>query len=225
MTVNKEVVSKVLAYMDSVTDTWLQKRERDTFRVKFDKDARFSFYRFAVENDLLHEAKEGLYETTIPCPFHRDDSPSNNFNDKMHRYHCFSCGCGGNIINFMMEYDNRVNGVNTSYYQKMNDILINDKEMQAHVGATTIYAFNEVFDLEKGLKPFKPKLSKAYIPSTYAELSTRMIKEGCTIEQIKYYFLLMQSGMSAKDCYKEIFSVELPDVDAQEYDLQKMMLD
>lgn len=40
----------------------------------------------------------------ISCPFHKDNTPSLSFNPKANRWHCFSCGRGGDIIDFIKEY-------------------------------------------------------------------------------------------------------------------------
>ena len=39
------------------------------------------------------------------CPFHDDHNPSMNVNPEMGLYKCFSCGAGGNVITFLMEYN------------------------------------------------------------------------------------------------------------------------
>ena len=39
------------------------------------------------------------------CPFHSDQSPSLKLNDEY--YYCFGCGAGGNVITFLMEYENQ----------------------------------------------------------------------------------------------------------------------
>lgn len=38
------------------------------------------------------------------CPFHDDHKPSMTINPAMQIYKCFSCGAGGNVFTFMMEY-------------------------------------------------------------------------------------------------------------------------
>ncbi len=38
------------------------------------------------------------------CPFHADKHPSMNVNPQMGIFKCFSCGKGGNVITYMMEY-------------------------------------------------------------------------------------------------------------------------
>ncbi|GHV75967.1 DNA primase [Spirochaetia bacterium] len=39
------------------------------------------------------------------CPFHNEKTPSFTVNPDMKAYHCFGCGQGGSIVNFIMEMD------------------------------------------------------------------------------------------------------------------------
>lgn len=226
MTVNKENAKKVIEYTSKVTDKWNRTGKRDKITVSVNPDSRYSFYRFAVENNLLEGSNERLNDIAIACPFHEDDSPSCNINDTMHRYHCFSCDRGGNIASFMAEYDREVLGINITYYQKVNELLVNDKEMQVELGISSIYEETDNFSLEEGLKKFTPKLNAVDIPKSYPEMASIMIKRGCSVKEIKYFILLMQAGESIVDIYKEIFGVDsVPFDNVQEYDLQQMMLD
>ncbi len=40
------------------------------------------------------------------CPFHNEKSPSFSVSQNKQLYHCFGCGVGGNVITFIMEYEN-----------------------------------------------------------------------------------------------------------------------
>lgn len=40
------------------------------------------------------------------CPFHVEKTPSFSVNEKKGLYHCFGCGVGGDVINFIMRYQN-----------------------------------------------------------------------------------------------------------------------
>ena len=40
------------------------------------------------------------------CPFHNEKSPSFSVSPDKQMYYCFGCGAGGNVITFLMEYEN-----------------------------------------------------------------------------------------------------------------------
>ena len=40
------------------------------------------------------------------CPFHNEKTPSFSVTPSKQMYYCFGCGAGGNIYNFVMEYEN-----------------------------------------------------------------------------------------------------------------------
>ena len=40
------------------------------------------------------------------CPFHHEKTPSFHVSREKQMYHCFGCGVGGNVLTFVMEYEN-----------------------------------------------------------------------------------------------------------------------
>jgi len=40
------------------------------------------------------------------CPFHSEKSPSFSVSGQKQMYYCFGCGAGGNVLTFVMEYEN-----------------------------------------------------------------------------------------------------------------------
>jgi DNA primase len=56
-----------------------------------------------VEDYVRLEKKGGRYWGL--CPFHNEKTPSFTVDPDRKMYHCFGCGQGGGIINFIMEMD------------------------------------------------------------------------------------------------------------------------
>ena len=40
------------------------------------------------------------------CPFHNEKTPSFSVSSNKQMYYCFGCGAGGNVYNFVMQYEN-----------------------------------------------------------------------------------------------------------------------
>ena len=66
----------------------------------------------AARNDILDVV--GSYVSLQPkggsywgcCPFHNEKSPSFSVSPQKQMYYCFGCGKGGNVITFVMDYEN-----------------------------------------------------------------------------------------------------------------------
>ncbi|MGI9554273.1 MAG: DNA primase [Thermodesulfobacteriota bacterium] len=76
-----------------------------------------SSYDFAIEEIKRRLSLVDLIETYISlkksgknyiglCPFHDDKNPSLHVNEEKGLYHCFSCGAGGDLFGFVMNYNN-----------------------------------------------------------------------------------------------------------------------
>lgn len=165
----------------------------------------YTFKRFIKEHRLDDGAINRGFDILIKCPFQdKDDSPSCSCNDKMNAFHCFACGASGNYVKFLADYDNKVNGVRTNYYQKLNDLLREDPAMQAAVNAETIYVKESIYDTDLG-KYKRPKIIRQSCPpSNYLELSDWMLSHDCSDKEKIYMVLQMQKGVSAIEIYKEL---------------------
>jgi DNA primase len=58
-----------------------------------------------VVSDFVKLKKTGQNYQGL-CPFHIEKTPSFSVNEKKGIYHCFGCGVGGDVINFIMRYHN-----------------------------------------------------------------------------------------------------------------------
>jgi DNA primase len=68
--------------------------------------------RIIDDNDIVDvigtyfELKRAGANYRAICPFHAENTPSFNVNPQRQIYHCFGCGAGGDVIRFVMEYEN-----------------------------------------------------------------------------------------------------------------------
>lgn len=169
-------------------------------------DSKYTFDYFCRNNNLYHDNDvHRISEVVISCPFHEDASPSLSINEEKRIWHCFSCDSGGNYINFLTEYDRRVLGSDVTFYQKVNELLSNDRMLQAKVGFSTIIRKKSLYDEFVPLEQERFVYKENKIPSSYLELGVLLVKKGCSKEQIRLAILLMQSDLDVKFIYNQIF--------------------
>jgi DNA primase len=58
-----------------------------------------------VINSYVKLQKKGSNHMGL-CPFHNERTPSFSVSQNRQMYHCFGCGVGGNVVTFIMEYEN-----------------------------------------------------------------------------------------------------------------------
>ena len=58
-----------------------------------------------VIGGYIHLQKKGSNYFGL-CPFHNEKSPSFSVSPQKQMYYCFGCGKGGNVITFVMDYEN-----------------------------------------------------------------------------------------------------------------------
>lgn len=210
MQVDKERADKVIAYMKETNSSWLSAGVQTTSALSVDPRARFSFQKFLYDHHLLENPMLKNDDIWIECPFHEDASPSCSINEHKYVYHCFSCGSRGNLINLIADYKSRYENSSMGYYQILNSFLNTDNLMRAELGFDSIYTNSErdSFDFEEALKPFhfKPPAGKV-LPSSYCELADYMVKQNCSLEQIKLFIILMQEHLSPAEIYAEVHDI------------------
>ena len=62
------------------------------------------------------------------CPFHTEKSPSFSVSPGKQMYYCFGCGAGGNVITFIMEYENYSFGEALKYLADRAGITLPEAE-------------------------------------------------------------------------------------------------
>lgn len=65
------------------------------------------------------------------CPFHNEKTPSFSVNPARQMYKCFGCGVGGNVITFVMEYENYSFPEAMQHLAERAGISLPEKEMTA----------------------------------------------------------------------------------------------
>ncbi len=58
-----------------------------------------------VISDYVRLQKKGSTHFGL-CPFHNEKTPSFSVSQGKQMYYCFGCGAGGNVITFLMQYEN-----------------------------------------------------------------------------------------------------------------------
>ena len=67
------------------------------------------------------------------CPFHHEKTPSFIVNPDKQIFHCFGCGVGGNVVNFVMRQERMEFPEAIRFLaQKVNVIIPSDETPQAH---------------------------------------------------------------------------------------------
>ena len=59
-----------------------------------------------VVSEYVHLGKRSGSNMFGLCPFHNEKTPSFSVSPDRQIYHCFGCGKGGGVINFIMEIEN-----------------------------------------------------------------------------------------------------------------------
>lgn len=195
MRVNKDRFNSVVAAI-----------EDDALR---NTNSRYSFDAFCKEHSLYSAVDKHRYgEVMICCPFHGDSNPSLSINEGRRIWNCLGCNRGGGYLNFITEYDKIVVGKDVTVYDEVNALLRNDPLLRSAVG------FESIFTNETDFSQFEPLENTSFHyrkpgVKTFLELATVMQKRECSIEQIKYAVLSMQSGLPLDLVYKGVFGLQL----------------
>lgn len=138
------------------------------------------------------------------CPFHADHSPSMSVSKEKQIYTCFSCGASGNVITFLMNYENisfaealkklaDKAGINISIGNKKQKINKNKELYDIYEMSQKIYQNN--LNSEAGIK------AKEYLKNR--DITNEIIKEfgiGLSIKDSKLITnMLLKKGFKDKE--------------------------
>ncbi len=82
-----------------------------------------------------------------PCPFHHEKTPSFMVSQDKQIFHCFGCGVGGNVFNFLMKYERLEFPEAVRMLANKAGVLIPDVKTESRQEASlmnSLYAVNEL---------------------------------------------------------------------------------
>lgn len=83
-----------------------------------------------VVSDFVTLKKRGINYIGL-CPFHNDSHPSFSVSPSRGICHCFTCGKGGNAVNFLMELENLTYPEALRWLARKYNIEIRERELSA----------------------------------------------------------------------------------------------
>ncbi|HHH84463.1 MAG TPA: DNA primase, partial [Firmicutes bacterium] len=156
------------------------------------------------------------------CPFHNDRGPSLSISDDKGLFHCFGCGKSGNVITFLMEYENipfkealeqlaREAGVTLRERPKneARDRLYRLNEAAASFFFDTLMASEEARQARLYLK--ERKVSKkiietfrlGYAPASGNLLCRKLEEKGASMEEMDRLFLAREGKSGPFDLFRD----------------------
>lgn len=168
------------------------------------RDNRFTFDHFCREHNLYSEKdRERVNGKFIVCPFHSDKNPSLSIDEAGRRFKCFACGAGTSYMQFLVLYDTKVLGIESSISQKANELLSKYPEIRARVGFTSVYQ-KELKPLDSFSKLEFTKFKKQRVPLEYPEIATYLKKNNFSLDKQMFAVALMQKDVSPDTIMKNL---------------------
>ena len=115
-----------------------------------------------IDNDTINKIKDSLDIVDVisnyvsltsrgknyfgVCPFHDDTNPSMSVSKEKQIYTCFSCGASGNVIKFIMDYENISFPEALKKCANMANIHIDINDRAPILNHKELY---EIYDLER----------------------------------------------------------------------------
>ncbi|RKY30149.1 MAG: DNA primase [Candidatus Omnitrophota bacterium] len=117
------------------------------------------------------------------CPFHHEKTASFMVSPERQIYHCFGCGKGGNMINFLMQYERLEFPEAVEVLAKKAGVIIPEREKrdyQAQGLVTRLYKINELATLF-----YEQNLNSA----AGTQVKNYLLKRGLSADSIKAFRL------------------------------------
>lgn len=149
----------------------------------------------------------GSNEIVISCFGHSDSSPSLGINRLMNKFHCLSCGKGGNIVDLKVFCENSILNRKTTFTAVLEKMLKEDPIMQLRVGASSIMKKNKD---SIGIDELKIRRSVSFRevsqdPKTFPELSRKLkSKYSGNVDLLLISIDYMEKGMAPEEIYRLI---------------------
>ncbi|NQV49519.1 MAG: DNA primase [Candidatus Marinimicrobia bacterium] len=114
------------------------------------------------------------------CPFHNEKTPSFSVSSDKQIYHCFGCGAGGNVINFIMEHERLDFLSSVKLLADRANIIVETEqgEPRKKDDHASIYNMHEI-----ACRAFQKELDEPGQPAA----KTYLLKRGVTEESLKTF--------------------------------------
>ncbi len=143
------------------------------------------------------------------CPFHSEKTPSFNVSEEKQMYHCFGCGAGGTVIQFMMHSENYDFTEAVKFLAERAGMPLPDEkteENEIYVLKRKIYEMNKIAAKEfyKNLISEEGKVALLYLKNREIKNET-IVKFGIGYAKNEWdsiYKLLLKSGYKNDEILK-----------------------
>ena len=156
------------------------------------------------------------------CPFHEEKTPSFMVSPEKQLFHCFGCGEGGNVFNFLMKYEKfsffeavkmlaKKSGVRLPADEEKGNFLNKEKERLYKINSLVVNYYREcLFRTNQGKKVinyFKKrgindtsveKYRLGYAPPSWDALTNFLKKKGISYKELSKAGLIKESKIEGK---------------------------
>lgn len=126
------------------------------------------------------------------CPFHSEKSPSFSVSQNKQMYYCFGCGVGGNVISFVMNYENFTFQEAVKYLADRAGIKLPEQEESEESKRRDARKLRLLEANREAAKYFYHQLRSKYGEAGYKYLTGRMLTDE-TLNKFGLGFSLMMS--------------------------------